>query len=76
MQASIREQTLKSILPMASKLNERNINNELLRFLGKLQTDDQPGIRTVSVFAILDNFELNLTDFRMRPSASERSANT
>lgn len=34
------------------QLNERNMNTELLRFLSKLQTDDQPGIRTNTAICI------------------------
>ncbi|CAG8575934.1 12048_t:CDS:10, partial [Cetraspora pellucida] len=42
----IRESTLKSILLLAPKLTERNVNNDLLRYLAKLQMDEVPGIRT------------------------------
>ncbi|KAJ3333178.1 hypothetical protein HDU76_010782 [Blyttiomyces sp. JEL0837] len=41
----IREWTLKSVLVIVGKLSDRVINNDLLRFLAKLQTDDEPGIR-------------------------------
>ncbi|TPX56494.1 hypothetical protein PhCBS80983_g04505 [Powellomyces hirtus] len=44
--AVIREHTLKSILVIVTKLSEKIINNELLRYLAKLQQDEEPGIRT------------------------------
>ncbi|KAI9197249.1 armadillo-type protein [Polychytrium aggregatum] len=47
--ALIRELTLKSILLIIGKLSERVINNDLLRYLAKLQTDEEPGIRTVGL---------------------------
>ncbi|KAI9329125.1 armadillo-type protein [Zopfochytrium polystomum] len=43
--AIIREATLKSVLVLMPKLNERIVNNDLLRYLAKLQTDEEPGIR-------------------------------
>ncbi|KAJ3398330.1 hypothetical protein HDU80_009050 [Chytriomyces hyalinus] len=43
--AVVRECTLRSVLVIAPKLNERLINNDLLRFLAKLQGDEEPGIR-------------------------------
>lgn len=42
----IREVTVKSILSLAPKLNDRILNNDLLRYLSKTQTDSEPGIRT------------------------------
>ncbi|GAA6006307.1 hypothetical protein JCM10207_000598 [Rhodosporidiobolus poonsookiae] len=42
----IREATVKSILLIAPKLNDRILNNDLLRHLSKTQTDTEPGIRT------------------------------
>ncbi|GAA5875530.1 hypothetical protein JCM1840_005996 [Sporobolomyces johnsonii] len=42
----IREATVKSVLLIAPKLNERILNNDLLRHLSKTQTDIEPGIRT------------------------------
>ncbi|KAJ3056872.1 hypothetical protein HK097_003408 [Rhizophlyctis rosea] len=44
--AVIREQTLKSVSLIIPKLSEKIINNDLLRFLAKLQQDEEPGIRT------------------------------
>ncbi|KIX95953.1 uncharacterized protein Z520_08208 [Fonsecaea multimorphosa CBS 102226] len=42
----VREQTVKAVLSVISKLSDRIINGELLRFLAKTANDDQPGIRT------------------------------
>ncbi|KAI9092883.1 armadillo-type protein [Phlyctochytrium arcticum] len=44
--AVIREATLKSIMVVIAKLNERITNNDLLRYLAKMQQDPEPGIRT------------------------------
>jgi SCY1-like protein 1 len=45
----IREQTLKAVSILCPKLDAKTINNSLLRHLAKLQTDPEPGIRTVHV---------------------------
>ncbi|KDN42390.1 ARM repeat-containing protein [Tilletiaria anomala UBC 951] len=50
--AAIREATLKSILPLAPKLSDRILNNELLRVLAKTQTDSEPSIRTNTTILI------------------------
>jgi SCY1-like protein 1 len=42
----VREQTLKSVLTIISKLSDRTINGELLKHLAKTANDEQPGIRT------------------------------
>lgn len=42
----IREQTVKAVLVVVSKLSDRVINGELLRHLAKTANDEQPGIRT------------------------------
>ncbi|KAK4053841.1 Nuclear aminoacylation-dependent tRNA export pathway component [Microbotryomycetes sp. JL201] len=42
----IREATVKSVLLIAPKLNDKILNNDLLRHLAKTQTDPEPGIRT------------------------------
>uniref|UniRef100_A0A0K3CH41 FGENESH: predicted gene_7.86 protein n=1 Tax=Rhodotorula toruloides TaxID=5286 RepID=A0A0K3CH41_RHOTO len=42
----IREATVKAIPLIATKLNDRILNNDLLRVLSKTQTDVEPGIRT------------------------------
>lgn len=43
---SIREETIKSVLPIVSKISDRQLNNELLRYLARLQNDDSDEIRT------------------------------
>ncbi|KAF9978646.1 hypothetical protein BGZ73_001299 [Actinomortierella ambigua] len=48
----IREWTVKSVLLVIGKLSDRVINYELLRYLGKLQTDEEPGIRTNAVICL------------------------
>ncbi|KAG0202102.1 hypothetical protein BGX28_005284 [Mortierella sp. GBA30] len=48
----IREWTVKSVLLLIGKLSEKTINYELLRYLGKLQTDEEPGIRTNTVICL------------------------
>lgn len=42
----VREQTVKGVLSVISKLSDRIVNGELLRFLAKTANDKQPGIRT------------------------------
>lgn len=42
----MREQTLKSVLVLITKLSDRTINGELLKHLAKTANDEQPGIRT------------------------------
>jgi SCY1-like protein 1 len=42
----VREQTVKGVLSVISKLSDRIINGELLRHLAKTANDEQPGIRT------------------------------
>ena len=42
----VREQTLKSVLVIITKLSDRTINNDLLKQLAKTANDEQPGIRT------------------------------
>lgn len=43
---TIRELTLKSMLVLAPKLSQRTISGSLLKYLSKLQVDEEPGIRT------------------------------
>lgn len=43
--AAIREQTVKSMLLVAPKLNAANLNTQLLKYFAKCQLDEQPGIR-------------------------------
>ncbi|KAL9081708.1 MAG: hypothetical protein Q9159_007106 [Coniocarpon cinnabarinum] len=42
----LREQTVKSILTIVSKLSDRTVNGELLKHLAKTANDPEPGIRT------------------------------
>lgn len=42
---ALREHTLKASLLIAPKMTSRQLNNELLRFFARLQSDEQPGIR-------------------------------
>lgn len=42
----MREQTLKSVLVIITKLSDRTINGDLLKQLAKTANDEQPGIRT------------------------------
>jgi SCY1-like protein 1 len=48
----IREHTLKTILVIIGKLTQKVINNELLKYLAKLQSDAEPGIRTNTTICI------------------------
>ena len=50
--AAIREAALKAILPLAPKLSDRILNNELLRLLAKTQMDPESGIRTNTTILI------------------------
>ncbi|MCJ1283903.1 hypothetical protein MMC26_003234 [Xylographa opegraphella] len=42
----VREQTVKSVLTIITKLSDRTINGDLLKCLAKTANDEQPGIRT------------------------------
>ncbi|PKA51129.1 hypothetical protein AXF42_Ash010569 [Apostasia shenzhenica] len=44
--AFLRELTLKSMLVLAPKLSQRTITTSLLKYLSKLQVDEEPAIRT------------------------------
>ncbi|KZP08441.1 ARM repeat-containing protein [Athelia psychrophila] len=44
--AVIREATVKSVFLLAPKISDRILNNELLRYLAKMQTDPEASIRT------------------------------
>ncbi|KAI8883737.1 hypothetical protein K501DRAFT_333114 [Backusella circina FSU 941] len=57
----IREQTIKSILLLVPKLNERILNYDLLKHLAKLQMDPEPGIRTNTTIC-LGKMAKHLTD--------------
>lgn len=49
---AIREETIKSVLYIVPKLSDRQLNNELLRFLAKTQSDEKPEIRTNTTICI------------------------
>jgi len=42
----VREQTVKAVLTIISKLSDRTINGELLKYLAKTQNDDQAYVPT------------------------------
>lgn len=42
----VREQTVKAVLTIITKLSDRTINGELLKYLARTSNDEQPGIRT------------------------------
>ena len=42
----VREQTVKAVLTIITKLSDRTINGDLLKQLAKTSNDEQPGIRT------------------------------
>ena len=42
----VREQTVKAVLTIVTKLADRTVNGELLKHLAKTSNDEQPGIRT------------------------------
>lgn len=42
----VREQTVKSVLVLITKLSDRTINGDLLKYLAKTANDAEPGIRT------------------------------
>lgn len=42
----VREQTIKAVLTIITKLSDRTTNGELLKHLAKTSNDEQPGIRT------------------------------
>ena len=42
----VREQTVKAVLTIITKLADRTVNGELLKHLAKTSNDEQPGIRT------------------------------
>ncbi|KAG5520030.1 hypothetical protein PMAC_001106 [Pneumocystis sp. 'macacae'] len=48
----VREETIKAILTIVSKLSEHNINNELLKYLIRTHNDEQPRIRTNTVICL------------------------
>lgn len=50
--STVREETLKGVLPISGKLTDRQLSNDLLRYLAKLQNDDKPEIRTNTVICL------------------------
>eukprot|EP00510_Aplanochytrium_minuta_P003953 CAMPEP_0184019906 /NCGR_PEP_ID=MMETSP0954-20121128/9033_1 /TAXON_ID=627963 /ORGANISM="Aplanochytrium sp, Strain PBS07" /LENGTH=780 /DNA_ID=CAMNT_0026301667 /DNA_START=217 /DNA_END=2559 /DNA_ORIENTATION=+ len=48
----LRELTLKSMLVIAPKLSEKNLNDVLMRHLVRLQSDQEPSIRTNTVICL------------------------
>ena len=63
---ALREATLRTCIFLSDKLSETSINQELIKYLGRLQGDEQPGIRTNTIIAI-GKLTKNLTE-----SASEQ----
>ncbi|KAL1930747.1 hypothetical protein VTP01DRAFT_10909 [Rhizomucor pusillus] len=61
----IREQTIKSIMYLVPKLSDKIINYELLKYLAKLQMDEEPGIRTNTTIC-LGKIAKNLNDATRR----------
>ena len=59
--AYLRELTLKSIIPLIPKLNTRNLNSELLKYLAKLQVDPEGVIRANTTIC-LGKIAPNLSD--------------
>ncbi|KAI4370486.1 hypothetical protein MLD38_018837 [Melastoma candidum] len=59
--AFLRELTLKSMLILAPKLSQRTISTSLLKFLSKLQVDEEPAIRTNTTI-LLGNIASYLND--------------
>ncbi|KAL7146677.1 hypothetical protein ABFS83_06G057500 [Erythranthe nasuta] len=59
--AFLRELTLKSMLVLAPKLSQRTIAGSLLKFLSKLQVDEEPAIRTNTTI-LLGNIASHLND--------------
>ncbi|KAL8952742.1 MAG: hypothetical protein Q9222_001353 [Ikaeria aurantiellina] len=65
----VREQTVKAVLSVISKLSDRTINGELLKYLAKTSNDEQPGIRTNTTIC-LGKIARNLGANRVRKFAS------
>lgn len=59
--AFLRELTLKSMLVLAPKLSQRTISGSLLKFLSKLQVDEEPAIRTNTTI-LLGNIASHLNE--------------
>jgi len=77
---AMRELSIKSMLLFAPKLNTKVMNNDLLRFFAKLQTDEEPGIRTNTTICLgkiaeymdtqVSSFSSSLLRFVAGPSSS------
>ncbi|KAK9167906.1 hypothetical protein Syun_000046 [Stephania yunnanensis] len=59
--AFLRELTLKSMLVLAPKLSQRTISGSLLKYLSKLQVDEEPAIRTNTTI-LLGNIAVYLNE--------------
>lgn len=59
--AFLREMTLKSMLVLAPKLSQRTISGSLLKYLSKLQVDEEPAIRTNTTI-LLGNIASHLNE--------------
>ncbi|TXG49951.1 hypothetical protein EZV62_025826 [Acer yangbiense] len=59
--AFLRELTLKSMLVLAPKLSQRTLSGSLLKYLSKLQVDEEPAIRTNTTI-LLGNIASYLND--------------
>ncbi|KAL6530389.1 hypothetical protein OROHE_014742 [Orobanche hederae] len=59
--AFLRELTLKSMLVLAPKLSQRTISGSLIKFLSKLQVDEEPAIRTNTTI-LLGNIASHLNE--------------
>ncbi|EIE25277.1 ARM repeat-containing protein, partial [Coccomyxa subellipsoidea C-169] len=59
--AYLRELTLKSMLVLAPKLSQKTIAQSLLKFLAKLQVDEEPGIRANTTI-LLGNLASHLSE--------------
>ncbi|PQP98365.1 putative inactive serine/threonine-protein kinase scy1 [Prunus yedoensis var. nudiflora] len=59
--AFLRELTLKSMLVLAPKLSQRTMSGSLLKYLSKLQVDEEPAIRTNTTI-LLGNIATHLND--------------
>ncbi|KAL7613293.1 hypothetical protein Lser_V15G09104 [Lactuca serriola] len=59
--AFLRELTLKSMLVLAPKLSQRTLSGSLLKYLSKLQVDEEPAIRTNTTI-LLGNIATHLNE--------------
>ncbi|KAJ0466029.1 putative protein kinase SCY1-SCYL1 family [Helianthus annuus] len=59
--AFLRELTLKSMLVLAPKLSQRTLSGSLLKYLSKLQVDEEPAIRTNTTI-LLGNIASHLNE--------------